>query len=87
LKRALLGVKTLVTEKVTVVRLSEELEELAGAGLVVDRVISSISSSQYDNQSLAAGDHEFMRLESLLVHLGEKLWQPYRWHPVNMAGT
>jgi chemotaxis signal transduction protein len=83
LKRALLGTKILVPEKITVVRLSDEFEEISGAGLVVDRVISSISSLQYGQ--LMSGESpalaEYMRLESLLPYLGELVWKPQRWHP------
>ncbi len=82
LKRVLLGSKILIPEKITVVRLSEEIEEIAGAGLVVDRVTSSISSDQYQQLISSKSDRsEYMRLESLLPYLGETVWNPQRWHP------
>ncbi|AFY73103.1 chemotaxis signal transduction protein [Synechococcus sp. PCC 7502] len=83
LKRALQGIKALVPEKITVVRLSEELEEIAGAGLVVDRVISSVTSDQYLQLSSEVKQSEYLRLEGLLTRLGETLWEPLRWHPLS----
>lgn len=80
LKRALLGSKVLIPEKITVVKLSEEIESIAGAGLVVDRVISTISDQQYETL-IGDTESESMRLESLLPLLGEKVWNPQRWHP------
>jgi chemotaxis signal transduction protein len=85
LKQALLGSRVLVPEKITVVRLSDELEAIAGAGLVVDRVIGSISADQFQNMQLGASNQtEYIRLESLftlLPSLGLSAWEPYRWHP------
>jgi chemotaxis signal transduction protein len=83
LKRALLKDKVLVPERITVVRLSDEIEAISGAGLVVDRVISSISSKQYEQMQVAnakSSQFEYMRLESLLPHLGQTIWEPQRWH-------
>jgi chemotaxis signal transduction protein len=85
LKQALLGSRVLVPEKITVVRLSDELEAIAGAGLVVDRVIGSISADQFQNMQLGASNQtEYIRLESLftlLPSLELSAWEPYRWHP------
>jgi chemotaxis signal transduction protein len=83
LKRALLEDKVLVPERITVVRLSDEIEAIAGAGLVVDRVISSISSEQYEQMQVASAKSnlvEYMRLESLLPYLGQTVWAPQRWY-------
>lgn len=81
LKQILFGIKVLVPEKITVVRLSQELEAIAGSGLVVDRVISSISSDQYLQMSEKSDQSEYMRLEGLWSYLGNNIWEPQRWHP------
>jgi chemotaxis signal transduction protein len=85
LKQALMGNRGLVPEKITVVRLSDELEAIAGAGLVVDRVIGSISADQFQKMQLGESKQtEYIRLESLftvLPQLERSAWEPYRWHP------
>jgi len=87
LRQAFLGAanRALIPEKMTVVRLSDELEAFAGAGLVVDRVTGSISSEQFQNLQLDESNQtEYTRLESLITllpDLGQELWEPYRWHP------
>jgi chemotaxis signal transduction protein len=85
LKQALLGNRVLVPEKITVVRLSDELEAIAGAGLVVDRVIGSISADQFENMQVGESKQtEYMRLESLITllpSLERSAWEPNRWHP------
>jgi hypothetical protein len=53
-----------------VVRLFDELEAIAGAGLVVDRVIGSISADQFQNMQLGESKQtEYIRLESLFTLL------------------
>ncbi len=81
LKQILLGIKVLIPEKITVVRLSDEVEAIAGAGLVVDRVISSISSDQYLQMGDKLNPTEYLRLEGLWSYLGNTIWEPQRWHP------
>jgi len=83
LRRALLDKNALVPENLTVVRLSHELPQLAGAGLVVDRVISSILPEQYAELAKTSAN-EYLRLEDLLPRLPSTLWEPYRWHPTTV---
>lgn len=78
LRRALTDSKMLLPEKINVVRLSPEAGDLGGMGLVVDRVVSSITAEQY------AKGKDYIRLEELLPRLGTKIWEPVRWHP-NLA--
>jgi len=80
LKQALLKDRVLVPERITVVRISDEIEAIAGAGLVVDRVISSISAEQMEAVSSKSNEFEYMRIESLLPYLGQAVWAPRRWH-------
>jgi hypothetical protein len=82
LKRALLDKNALMPENLTVVRLSNELPQLAGAGIVVDRVLSSMLSEQYTKLAESSGN-TYVRLENLLPRLPGTLWEPYRWHPAN----
>lgn len=79
LRRALIDSKMLVPEKINVVRLSSEVEDLGGVGMVVDRIVSSITAEQYGN--LNSQNIEYLRLERLLPRLGNKVWEPDRWHP------
>ncbi len=79
LQRVLFGNKSdkiLVPEKIIVVRLSEELEEIAGTGLVIDRVIGSVSAEEYATQSATQ-----TRLEDIVPRFEKNLHEPFRWHP------
>jgi chemotaxis signal transduction protein len=73
-----LGLKTsLVREVLTVVRLGEAAEYLAGVGILVDRMIGSQMGSQVSatfNQDSSRKDIQFD-----LTLLGTELFQPQRW--------
>lgn len=73
-----LGLKTsLIREVLTVVRLGEAAEHLAGVGILVDRMIGSQMSSQVSvasNQDSSRKDIQFD-----LTLLGTELFQPQRW--------
>jgi chemotaxis signal transduction protein len=57
-------------ETITAVRLSQSIGELAGTGLVVDRVLGSVSAEQ-----LSATGTRLIQLQDI----SSQLWQPQRW--------
>lgn len=98
LRRALGEQNVLIPEKITVIRLSDFADdltdELVGTGLVVDKVLSSVSAEQYtaslpariasqgsSQTSSQVSSQIHIRIEHLLTQLPTHVWQPQRWQP------
>jgi len=94
LRRALGEQNVLIPEKITVIRLSDFADDLVGTGLVVDKVLSSVSAEQYaaslpaqiasqgsSQTSNQVSSQIHVRIEYLLTQLPTHVWQPQRWQP------
>ncbi len=89
------GQRALITESLTVVRLSKVADDLAenlsGVGLIVDRVIGSLTADEYKdidlrdlskkmNQTVAnIQENEYTPIEIVLSSIPTHIWQPQRW--------
>lgn len=85
LRRALGEQNALIPEKITVIHLSDLADNLAGIGLVIDKVLGSVSSDEYKAQfkNQMGKSSEYLRIEHLLPQLPAYVWQPQRWHPLS----
>ncbi len=96
LLRLLMGEqRALITESLTVVRLSKVAndvgENLIGVGVIVDRVIGSLTTNEYKgidlevsskkmNQTVAnIQENEYTPIEIILSSIPTHIWQPQRW--------
>ncbi len=79
LRRLLSDPNDLIPEKLTVVLLSKVAQDLAGVGLVVDKVQSSVSSEQYAKLRHQDLTTPYLQLEDLLPRIPAYIWQPQRW--------
>ncbi len=76
LRRALGDAEAVLPEKLTAVRLTESAPaDLAGMGLVVDRLVGSVTREEWFQSSAATS----VRAESVLAQLQPSLWKPQRW--------
>jgi len=79
----------LIKESLTVVRLSKLADELSdqplsGVGIIVDRVIGSLTTDEYQakkiDQTVAnMGETEYTPIEIVLSSISTHIWQPQRW--------
>jgi len=79
----------LIKESLTVVRLSklaDDLSEqqLSGVGIIVDRVIGSLTTDEYqarkiDQTVVNMGETEYTPIEIVLSSISTHMWQPQRW--------
>ncbi|MCG8362673.1 MAG: hypothetical protein MJA27_04975 [Pseudanabaenales cyanobacterium] len=65
---------SLMKETLSVIRLGPSVGELAGVGLVVERVAGSVSEAQ-----IAASESTIRRLD--LQDMPNQVWRPQRWSP------
>jgi chemotaxis signal transduction protein len=84
LARLLKDPNTLIPEIVSVVCLktdsgNPDAEDVAGAGLVVDRVVGSVSPDQFADL-IRQDSGRYLTLEQLLPQIPAHIWQPKRWH-------
>jgi chemotaxis signal transduction protein len=86
LTRLLNDANALIPEVVSVVCLKEDLsnpatEDVAGAGLIVDRVVGTVSPEQYaDLMRADLHGKRYLTLEQLLPQIPSDAWQPNRWY-------
>ncbi len=82
LASALDGQTVMIPERLTVMYLTRQAAELRGAGLTVDRVVGSMTASQYAQMlDERKTNHKmtYLRIEELTPKLPPSLWQPRRW--------
>jgi chemotaxis signal transduction protein len=88
LARLLNDANALIPEVVSVVCLKGDssdpaTEDVAGAGLIVDRVVGTVSHEQYADLLRADPLHDskrYLTLEQLLLQIPSHAWQPNRWY-------
>ncbi len=68
----------LLPGQLTVVRLAKSLPELFGVGLIVDRVMGSLSQEQYQQSS-----YDMIPIGVILDQLAGSHWLPQRWYALN----
>lgn len=64
----------LLPGQLAVIRLAKTLPELFGVGLIVDRIMGSISRQQYQETK-----YDYLPLEVILEQLQGSQWLPQRW--------
>jgi chemotaxis signal transduction protein len=83
LARLLKDANALIPEIVSVVCLkgdteNGETDDVAGAGLIVDRVTGSVTPAQWADL-LHQNPNHYLTLEQLLPQIPSHVWQPKRW--------
>ncbi|MCA1904036.1 MAG: hypothetical protein CV045_03010 [Cyanobacteria bacterium M5B4] len=68
----------LLPGQLPVVRLAKSLPELFGAGLIVDRIMGSLSLQQYRESK-----YDFIPIEVILDQLVGSHWLPQRWYALS----
>ncbi len=68
----------LLPGQLPVVRLAKSLPELFGVGLIVDRIMGSLSLQQYRESK-----YDFIPIEVILDQLVGSHWLPQRWYALS----